>query len=67
MINCHEIKSLQGLRNRIVQEFGDLRNKANFVRATVWKMRRRATDCVDQKLGHVEENLRLFFLIFISG
>lgn len=50
-------QSLQDLRNRIEQEFGDLRNKPNFVRAAVREMRRRAADCVDQNGGHVEGNL----------
>ena len=45
---------LQDVRNRIEQEFGDLRNRPNFVKAAVGEMHRRAADCVDQNLGHVE-------------
>ena len=52
---------MQGSRNRIVQEFGDRKNKTNFVRAAVQKISHQAHEfCVDQNGGYVEE---IFYIL----
>ena len=62
VVNYHETKSLEQVKQRFRQRFPDRnaptsRTILKNVRAAVREMRRRAADCVNQNGGHVEGNL----------